>query len=100
MQDSEIVLDAICRITGVSKTKILSRSRLWPIVEARMLFVLFFARLGQNDQMTAFMLDRDRTTILNARHKAEDYIGISKSFLDKFNKLKEIYEVTKSVRLP
>lgn len=97
MQDSEIVLNAVYRVTGVSKTKILSRSRLWPIVEARMLFVLIFARLGQDDQQTAWMLDRDRTTILNARHKAEDYIEISKSFSDKFNKIKEIYETAKSI---
>lgn len=97
MQDSEIVLDAVYRVTGISKTKMLSRSRLWPIVEARMLFVPFFARLGQDDQQTAWVLDRDRTTILNARHKAEEYIGISKAFNDKFNKIKEIYGSAKSV---
>ena len=97
MQDYEIVYDAIYRVTGISKTKMRSRSRLWPIVEARMLFVLFFARLGQDDQQTAWVLDRDRTTILNARHKAEDYIGISKVFNDKFNKIKEIYGSAKSV---
>lgn len=97
MQDSEIVFDTVYRVTGVSKNKILSRSRLWPIVEARMLFVLFFARRGQDDQHTAWVLSRDRTTILNARHKAEEYISISKSFLDKFNKIKRIYETAKSV---
>ena len=97
MQDSEIVLDAVYRVTGISKTKMRSRSRLWPIVEARMLFVLFFARLGQDDQQTAWVLDRDRTTILNARHKAEEYIGISKAFNDKFNKIKEIYGSAKPV---
>lgn len=97
MSDSEIVLNAVSRVTGVSKTKMLSRSRLWPIVEARMLFVLFFAHLGLDDQKTAYMLNRDRTTILNARHRAEDYIGISKTFLEKFNKIKEIYGTAKSV---
>lgn len=95
MKDSVIVFDAIYSVTGVSKTKMLSRSRLWPIVEARMLFVLFLARLGQDDQHTAWMLDRDRTIILNARHKAEDYIGISKSFNAKFGKIKEIYDNAK-----
>ncbi len=97
MQDTEIVFDAVHRVTSVSKSKMLSRSRLWPVVEARMLFVLFLARRGQDDLQTAWILDRDRTTILNTRHKAEDYIGISKSFLDKFNKIKEIYETAKSV---
>lgn len=97
MPDSEIVFAAVYNVTGVSKTKMLSRSRLWPAVEARMLFVLFCARLGQDDQTTAWSLQRDRTTILSARHKAEDYISISKSFSDKFNKLTEYYATAKSV---
>lgn len=97
MQDTEIVLNAIYRVTGISKTKMCSRSRLWPIVEARMLCVLFFSLLGMDDQQTAWLLERDRTTILSARHKAEEYIRISKSFLDKFNKIKELYGTAKSV---
>lgn len=97
MQDSEIVLNAIYRVTGISKSKLISRSRLWRIVEARMLYVLFFARQGQDDQSTAWQLCRDRTTILNARHKAEAYISISKSFNEKFNRIKEIYGNEKSV---
>lgn len=97
MQDYEIVYDAIYRVTGISKTKMRSRARLWPIVEARMLFVLFFDRRGHKDLATAWELGRDRTTILNARHKAEEYIGISKAFNDKFNKIKEIYGSAKSV---
>lgn len=97
MQDSEIVFAAVYNVTGVSKTKMLSRSRLWPAVEARMLFVLLCARLGQDDQTIAWSLQRDRTTILSARHKAEDYINISKSFSDKFNKLTECYATAKSV---
>ncbi len=97
MQDYEIVYDAIYRVTGISKTKMRSRSRLWPIVEARMLFVLFFDRRGHDDQSTAWELGRDRTTILNTRHKAEEYIGISMAFKDKFNKIKEIYGRAKSV---
>lgn len=97
MQNYEIVYDAIYRVTRISKTKMHSRSRLWPIVEARMLFVLFFARSGHDDQSTAWELGRDRTTILNTRHKAEDYINISKTFNDKFNKIKELYAAAKSV---
>lgn len=97
MKNYEIVYDAIYRATGISKAKMLSRSRIWPIVEARMLFVLFFSRLGHDDQSLSFELGRERTTILNARRKAEDYITISITFADKFNKIKELYESAKSV---
>lgn len=97
MKDSEIVLDAIVRCTGISKDNILSRSRVWPIVEARMLFILFLSRIGQDDQRTAEQLNRDRTTILKIRHQAEDYISVSKTFCDKYNNLKAIYENTKPI---
>lgn len=97
MQKSELVFDAVSKVTGVSKTKMLSRSRLWPEVESRMLLVLFFVRLGWTDSQTAEWLRRNRTTILNARHKAEDYIGVSKTFKEKFDKVAEIYENAKSV---
>lgn len=97
MSDSEIVFNAVSNVTGVSKTKMLSRSRLWPIVEARMLFILLCSRLGQDDLTMAWTLKRVRTTILSARHKAEDYISISKSFSDKFNKISQIYATAKSV---
>ena len=97
MSKTEMIFAAVARVTGVSKNKMLSRSRSWPEVEARMLFVLLCASFGQDDQTTAWTLQRDRTTILNSRHKAEEYISISKSFKDKYNKIKEIYEAAKSV---
>ncbi len=97
MKDYEIVQAAVCRVTGISKTKLLSRSRRWHIIEARMLFVLFLSRLGKDDQRLACLLGRDRTTVLKARHNAEDYILISKSFNDKFSKIKEFYGTAKSV---
>lgn len=98
MSSTEIAFDAVARITGISKSKMLSCSRLWPIVEARMLFVLILANLGQNDQKTAWALRRTRTTVLKARHSAENYISVSKSFKDKFNKITEFYESKKSLR--
>lgn len=97
MQDSEIVWSMVSRVTGISKTKMLSRSRLWPIVEARMLFVLTLSSLGHDDQCSACLLKRNRTTILKARHNAEDYIGISKAFKEKYNKIKTLYDTAKSV---
>lgn len=97
MTDSEIIMDAVVRATGVSKEKMLSRSRLWPIVEARMLFVLLSARMGKDDQFAALALGRNRTTILKTRHHAEDYISISSSFFEKFNKVKKIYGTAKSI---
>lgn len=53
-----------------------------------MLFVLFLARRGHDDQKIAMALERNRTSILKARHTAEDYIKVCSSFFDKFQKVK------------
>lgn len=97
MSESEIILNAVCHVTEISKSAIVGGSRTWPVVEARLLLILFYSRRGWNDFQTACELKRDRTTILKARHTAEGYISNSKSFQDKFNRIKEIYETAKSV---
>lgn len=95
MTDSEKVLKAVCKVTGICKTKLLSRSRLWPIVEARLLLILFLSRTGYNDQRIAWIINRDRTTVLKGRHTAEDYIIVSSSFEQKFQKVANYYETGK-----
>lgn len=90
MTNSEIVLDTVCKITGISKKKVMSRLRLWPLVEARWLFILVTSRRGYSDQQIAWALGRTRTTILKARKKAEDYITVSCIFADKYNKIMNI----------
>lgn len=97
MSESEIILNAVCHVTGIPKSAMIARSRKWPVVEARLLLILFYSRLGLDDFQTACELKRDRTTILKARHTAEGYISNSKSFQNKFNRIKEIYETAKSV---
>ena len=98
MIDTEITLNAVSKVTGISEGKILSRSRLWPLIEARMLLVLSLSRIGQDDQMIADLLGRNRTTILHLRHNAENYIEISKTFKDKFDKVSSLYDTAKSIR--
>lgn len=91
MQDFDNTFNAVYKVTGICRTKVRSRSRTWPIQEARMLFVLFLARQGHDDQKIAWALERNRTTILKARHTAENYIKISRSFFDKFQKVTKVY---------
>lgn len=95
MSDYEITFNAVHKVTGISKTKICSRSRVWPVHEARMLFVLWLSRQGHDDQRLAWTLDRNRSTICKTRSYAEDYIKISSSFHDKYKKIAKLYEVGK-----
>lgn len=91
------VFRAVHHVTGVTKAKITSRSRRWPIVEARMLVVLLLSRLGYDDLKIALAIERNRTTILKSRHHAEDYLSVSAIFRYKFLKISELYEDSKSI---
>ena len=75
----------------------LSRSRLWPIVEARMLFILFQSRRGITDEKIAWALGRKRPSIVKSRHAAVNYIGYSRTFKEKFSKLEKVYADTQSL---
>ena len=95
MNEYKIAFDAVREITGIFKSKILSRSRVWSLVEARMLFVLLLSRQGVCDQKIAWILDRTRPTILAIRHNAENYIKQSRVFADKYALIKQVYESCK-----
>ena len=52
-----------------------------------------------HDEKIGFIINRHRTTVHFIRHRAEDYIDISKAFSDKYFKVKEIYDREKQIRL-
>lgn len=87
---SDTVFDAVTKVTGISRPRLLSESRLWPVVEARMLSAIVLNRLGLVDTKIAWMLNRGRSTICKSRHTGEDLLSVSKTFQDKFNKVQTI----------
>ncbi len=93
----DLTFEAVAYASGICKRKMLSRSRLWPIVEARMLFIMLACRNGATDQSMAWLLNRSRTTVLKARRNAESYIKISKTFNEKYLKAFAYYEKKKPV---
>ena len=87
---TDTVLEAVTKVTGVSKKNILSGLRYWPVVEARMLSALMLSRLGLVDIKIAWILNRGRASICKSRHVGEDLLQVSKTFQDKFNKVQSI----------
>jgi hypothetical protein len=87
---SDTVFDAVTKVTRVSRARLLSDSRLWPVVEARMLSAIVLNRLGLVDTKIASMLNRKRSTVCKSRHAGEDLLQVSKTFKDKFNKVQTI----------
>lgn len=98
MSNHEIAISVVSKLTGVSKKTILSPSRQWPAVEARMLIVLLLMYDGATDESTSWVLNRKRGAILKARHNALATKDISRVFRDKLNQAKAQYEEQKSLR--
>ncbi|MEE0978645.1 MAG: hypothetical protein UH625_04470 [Muribaculaceae bacterium] len=99
MTDYEIAISVVSTVTGVSKNTILSPGRHWPAVEARMLIVLLLSNDGATDETISWVLNRKRGAILKSRHNAFDSMDISKTFRDKYQRVKNMYEERKSLRL-
>lgn len=97
MTDSEFLFKAVKSATGVSKKKILSSSRIWPIQEARMLYIAAASSQGFKDEMIGWIIGRERTTVLKTRHKADDYSKFSRSFREKFSKVLKSYADSKQI---
>lgn len=99
MDNKDIALAVVSKVTGVAKTTILSRTREWPAVEARQLVILLLYREGATDEAISWMLNRGRCAILKSRHNATDALRLSKVFRAKFDKISELFEHQKSLRV-
>lgn len=87
---SDTIFNAVAKATGISKARLLSESRLWPVVEARMLATIVLNDLGVVDEKIGLLLNRGRSTVCKSRHTGEDLLQVSKTFRDKFNKVQTI----------
>ena len=92
---TDTVLEAVTKVTGVSKNNILSDLRHWPVVEARMLSALTLSRLGLVDIKIAWILNRGRASICKSRHAGQNLLDVSKTFQAKFQKLQTILNTKK-----
>ncbi|MFG6385467.1 MAG: hypothetical protein K1V80_03175 [Muribaculaceae bacterium] len=99
MYNNELAISVVSSVTGISKSTILSPSRKWPAVEARMLITLLLSHDGATDEATSLVLNRSRVSTLKSRHNAIDMMDISKVFRDKFNRIKQLYDEQKSLRI-
>lgn len=99
MDNSEIAINVVSKMTGVSTKAILSPSRKFKVVECRMLVVLLLKGEGVSDEAIGWSLNRGRVTILHSRRVAEDTLDYSKTFRDKFTKANELYNEQKSLRV-
>ena len=99
MDNKDIAIAVVSKFTGVPKSTILSRTRVWPAVEARRFVILLLSNDGATDESISWMLNRGRCAILKSRHSAADSLRLSKIFREKFIKISELYEHKKSLRV-
>lgn len=99
MDNKEIAITVVSKVTRVPKSIILSRTRIWPAVEARQLIVLLLFRDGATDESISWSINRCRSAVLKSRHSALDSVRFSKLFRDKLTKASKLYEAQKSLRV-
>lgn len=87
---ADTVIDAVTKVTGISRKRIQSESRLWPVVEARMISVLVLNSLGLADMKIAWIIKRGRSAVCKSRHSAQTLLGYSKIFRDRLEKVQSI----------
>lgn len=87
---ADTVLNAVTRVTGVSGKRIRSESRLWPVLEARMITVLVLSSLGLADIKIAWIIKRGRSTVCKSRHSAQNLLEYSRTFRDRLRKVQSI----------
>lgn len=91
MNDPEKTFAAVAQITGITKEQLLPPGRRWPLVEARMLFVLSRRLQGATFETIARELHRSHPAIVHAHHTALDYLPKSKTFQRKHNQIKALH---------
>lgn len=91
--NTEGIIAAVAKATGVPGKKILSKSKVWPCVEARLLLILLLSHTGLVDQKIAWTVGRGRASVCKSRHVAEDLLDVSKTFRQKFIDLKKTIEL-------
>lgn len=87
------IIAAVAKATGVPGKKILSKSKVWPCVEARLLLILLLSHTGLVDQKIAWTVGRGRASVCKSRHVAENLLDVSKTFRQKFIDLKKTIEL-------
>lgn len=96
--DFDLAINAVMLVTGVARADILSRSRVYPAVEARQIITLLLSADGYPFSAIGDFLLRDRSTISYAATAARNALDVSSCFKSNFDLSKSYYEQSKSLR--
>lgn len=89
-KDVMTAIAAAAKVTKTSPAKIKSESRIWPVVEARMLTVLALHDLGLSDYKIACLINRGRSSVCKSRKTARLLLNLSKTFQAKYQKISSL----------
>lgn len=99
MNKASIAIEAVSKVTKLSKSAILSPCRKDELVEARQLVILLLMGEGMTDEHIGLAINRGRVTTLHARRTALIYLEVSKPFNLKYQKTKAVYDTIKPLLL-
>lgn len=99
MSDFEIALLSAGKASGSTVTGILSTSKRSHLVDGRRFVALLLKSDGYSDGAISHLLGRSRASVLHLRRTGLDFLNMSSSFRDQYQKCKDLYEKQKSLRV-
>lgn len=97
MTNAKKIIEAVCKESSVRESQLLSASRVFPLVAARMLVILLMERRGYTDEKIGWILNRARVTITSLRVKSHDELDTNPSFRQRYEKIKHSLDNEQSV---
>ena len=97
MKQARLILETVCHETGIRESQLLSSSRVYHLVVARMLVVLLLERRGFTDERISWILNRTRATITVMRHRAHDDLTYIRAFATRYEQIKNIIDNATSI---
>lgn len=89
MTTAKKIIEAVCKESSLRESQLLSPSRIFPLVAARMLVILLLERRGYTDERIGWILNRARVTITSLRSKSHDELDTNPSFRHRYETLKQ-----------
>lgn len=92
MTKAKKIIEAVCKEAGVRESQLLSASRVFPLVAARMFVILLMERRGYTDEKIGWILNRARVTITSLRAKSHNELDTNLSFRRRYEHIKNILD--------
>lgn len=95
----ELAIFAACKVTGVSRSVVMSRNRSQSVVDCRRIIILIMHNEHYTDDSIADVIKRSRSCVSICRMRAYDIMKYSKSLTAMYEKAYKLFLDKKAERI-